>query len=81
MVVTQQNVAGGLAAAATLAMGEGAEQTPLCLITDFDALEFRNEDPAPEELAETVIEPEDDLFAPFLNAVEWKKGQRHKANE
>ncbi len=75
MAVTQSNIAGGLAAAAVLAMGEGAEQTPLCLITDVSGVSFQSRDPSAEELDEITISLEDDLFAPFLTAVEWKKGR------
>jgi putative folate metabolism gamma-glutamate ligase len=79
--VTQANIAGGLAGAAVLAMGEGTEQTPLCVLTDLDFIEFQDRNPNLEELAETTIEPEDDLFAPFLNAVTWQKGKRGKADD
>jgi putative folate metabolism gamma-glutamate ligase len=74
--VTQANVSGGLAAAAVFAMGEGAEQTPVCVISDVPSVEFRDGDPTAAELAETTIALEDDLFAPFLTAVEWREGER-----
>ncbi len=74
--VTQANIAGGLASAAVLAMGEGAEQTPLCVITDLESIDFNEEDPSAEELAEITISLDEDLFAPFLTAVEWKQGER-----
>lgn len=74
--VTKANIAGGLAAAAVLAMGEGAEQTPLCLLTELNDIEFQQRDPSAEELKELNISLEDDLFAPFLTAVNWKQGRR-----
>jgi dihydrofolate synthase / folylpolyglutamate synthase len=72
--VSEANVAGGLAAAAVLVMGEGTERTPICVIEDVPFIEFQRRDPSQEELAELRIPPEDDLFAPFLNAVPWTEG-------
>jgi F420-0:gamma-glutamyl ligase len=74
-VSEQANVAAGLAAAAVLAQGEGAEQTPLCLISDFPLVEFVDRDPTPNELAELYIPMEDDLFAPFLLSAPWQRGR------
>lgn len=73
--VTRANIAGGLAASAVLVMGEGAECTPLCIMTGLDFVEFQDRDPSPQELTATRISPDEDLFAPFLGAVKWKKGQ------
>lgn len=75
--VSVSNIAGGLAAAAVVAMGEGAEQTPLCVISDASFVNFVNENPSAEELAEIYIPIEEDLFAPFLQSVAWKKGDRN----
>ncbi len=72
--VTRANVAGGIAAAAVLVMGEGAEQTPLCEITDIDFIEFQKDDPSEDELTSMRIPLEDDLFAPFLSQAAWQKG-------
>lgn len=72
--VSQADVAGGLTAAAVLQMGEGAEQTPLAIITDVSFVEFQDRTPNSEELAETTIPLEEDLFAPFLQNVPWQKG-------
>ncbi|MDL2363027.1 MAG: coenzyme F420-0:L-glutamate ligase [Patescibacteria group bacterium] len=74
--VTQANIAGGLAAASVLAMGEGAEQTPLCVMTDLTTIVFQDHDPTQDELAETRISLQEDLFAPILAAVDWSKGKR-----
>lgn len=79
--VTQANIAGGLAAAAVLAMGEGAEQTPLCVISDLESIDFDQADPSAEELAENMISVEEDLFAPFLTAVNWQQGQTGQADQ
>lgn len=75
--VTQANIAGGLAAAAVLAMGEGAEQTPICVISDVPFVKFQDRSPTIKELEEINIPIEEDLFAPFLTAARWKKGKRN----
>lgn len=76
--VSQADVAGGLAAAAVLQMGEGTEQTPIAILSDLPFVTFEDRDPASEELAEVIMPIEDDLFAPFLTAVDWQKGGRSK---
>jgi putative folate metabolism gamma-glutamate ligase len=81
LAVTQSNIAGGIAAAAVLAMGEGAEQTPLCLLTDLIDISFQPSDPTKVELEELTISLEDDLFAPFLTAVDWKQGAGGRGHE
>lgn len=73
--VSQANIAAGLAAAAVVTMGEGAEQTPICVIDDVDFVEFQPRDPSNDEIRELFIEPEHDLFAPFLGAVTWELGE------
>jgi F420-0:gamma-glutamyl ligase len=74
--VSQAGVAVGLAAAAVLAMGEGTEQTPIALITDIPFVKFQQRNPTKAELELFYIkDKDDDLFAPFLNAVEWQKGK------
>lgn len=75
--VTRANVAGGLAAAAVLVMGEGTERIPLCEITDIEFVKFQEADPTADELEGMKISPKDDLFAPFINAVDWQKGRNH----
>lgn len=72
--VSQADIAGGLAAAAVLAMGEGAESTPLALLSGLDAVEFVDRAPAAEELASVRITLEEDLFAPFLEQATWLAG-------
>ncbi len=75
--VSKSNVAGGLAASAALAMGEGNETTPLCLIEDIGFVQFQDRDPTKKELEESYIPADKDIFEPFLSAIDWKKGQRH----
>lgn len=65
-------VADGLATAAMIAMGDGNEQQPLCVIED-----------APVEFAGSVrrselrIEPADDIYLPFLHKIprKWLDGR------
>ncbi len=72
--MSQANVAAGLAAAAVAAMGEGAEQTPLCVIDDVPFVRFQARNPTAGELGYLRIPFEEDLFAPLLGAVPWHVG-------
>lgn len=72
--VSQANVAGGLAAAAVLVMGEGSERTPICVIQGTPLVRFQGRNPTEAELEEIRITPEEDLFSPFLAAVAWETG-------
>lgn len=74
--VSQANVAGGLAAAAVVTMGEGAEQTPLAMISDVPFVEFQPRDPSADELKEINISLDEDLFAPFLKNAPWQPGHK-----
>jgi putative folate metabolism gamma-glutamate ligase len=76
LAVTYANIACGIAAAAVLVMGEGAEQTPLCIVSDVPAIVFQERDPSLQELAEKTISLNEDLFEPFLSAVPWRDGKR-----
>ncbi len=76
--VSQADVAGGLAAAAVLQMGEGAEQTPIAILTDLPFVHFQDRDPTAQELASVIIPLDEDLFAPFLTGVPWQIGMRHQ---
>jgi len=66
----------GLAAAAVLVMGESNEQTPLAVIEDMPFVKFQARDPSKKELEELKITIQEDLYAPLLKAVKWKKGNR-----
>lgn len=74
---THQNQVDGLAATATLAMGEGNEQTPFCLITDIPFITFQASSPTPQELQYFKPPLKDDLFAPLLNFKDLKKGRKN----
>lgn len=69
------NVIDSLSTAATLVMGEGAEQTPMAVIEDLPFVEFKEENPSDEELNELKISKEEDIYAPLLTNAPWKKGE------
>lgn len=75
------DVAGGLAAAAVLVMGEGGEQTPFALLTELPFLTFQRHDPTLKELATLHISLEEDLFEPFLTKAPWQRGDRISQTE
>ncbi|MBI4080182.1 MAG: coenzyme F420-0:L-glutamate ligase [Candidatus Levybacteria bacterium] len=72
------NVMDSLAASAALVMGEGREQTPLALIEDIPFVVFQDRNPTPEELKTLHISLDEDLYAPFLKSVQWRKGKSSK---
>lgn len=73
MQATQVNVMDGLAASAVVVMGESSEQTPLAVIEDIPFVQFVNRNPTEEELNTLKIAIDDDLYAPLLKNVSWKK--------
>jgi F420-0:gamma-glutamyl ligase len=74
--VSLSNVALGLAASAVLVMGEGTEQTPMVMLSDLNFVEFQDRNPSDEELKYAYIDRNEDLFAPFFDAVDWLKGEK-----
>lgn len=68
------NIADSLAAAATLVMGEGAEQTPIAIMSDLNNVQFQDRNPTEGELKSLKITLDEDLYAPLLKAVKWRKG-------
>ncbi len=73
--VTRSGVAEGLAAAAVVAMGEGSESTPLAILSGVSFVQFQDRNPTNEELEKHTISLTEDIFAPLLTAVPWKKGK------
>tara|TARA_B100001250_G_C19711988_1_gene749655 strand:+ start:163 stop:933 length:771 start_codon:yes stop_codon:yes gene_type:complete len=70
--VTYANLAEGLAAAAVVTMGEGGESMPIATISDTPpSIRFSAESPDATEKTEWKIKIEDDLFSPFLTALNW----------
>lgn len=74
LLLSRTNVVDSLATTATLLMGEGAEQTPLAVLTEIPTITFVPNDPSEQELAARHTPPEEDMFGELLTAVEWKKG-------
>ncbi|MDP3726705.1 MAG: coenzyme F420-0:L-glutamate ligase [bacterium] len=69
------NVSDTLATAAVGVMGEGNEQTPIAIIEDLPFVKFKKGNPSQRELAGLHIKLEDDLYAPLLKGVKWKRGK------
>jgi dihydrofolate synthase / folylpolyglutamate synthase len=76
--VSQSDLVGGLAASAVLVMGEGTESTPMALLEDLTFIDFVPHNPSDAELAALRVDFEEDLFAPFFQAVNWLPGGRRK---
>jgi F420-0:gamma-glutamyl ligase len=72
--VSQSAIGSGLAAATNVVMGEGAEQTPIALISELPFVTFQSADPTPEELVSVYLDPQMDLYAPFIQSAPWKRG-------
>lgn len=70
---TKVGILNGLAAAAGVVMGEGAEQTPIGIIADIPFVEFQDRNPTKKELDNLVIDPENDLYGPLFKSAPWKK--------
>jgi len=70
--VSTAAVAEGLASAATLVMGEGAECTPLAMLSELPFVEFQPRDPSQRELEALKISVENDVYGPLLSAVDWR---------
>jgi putative folate metabolism gamma-glutamate ligase len=75
--MTQTNIPDSLAAAAVVLMGEGAERTPLALVTDVPWVQFgvprRGRQTKPFSSFE--IRANEDLYYPLLSSMKWKKGK------
>ncbi len=78
MQMEQVSVSQSLVAAGTFVMGEGAEQTPMAIISDIPHIVFLDRVPSEEELKYIHIDIEDDIFAPLLTKVPWQKGDGGK---
>lgn len=76
MHAEQTNVIDSLSSASVLVMGEGAEQTPLAVISEVPFIEFQDRNPNEEELQALRIDIKDDVYASMLSAVSWRKGRK-----
>ncbi len=77
--MTLTNIADGLAAAAVVMMGEGAERTPVAVVEDIPWVHF-TEKPKRSRLPHSSFEipPKEDLYYPLFSSVPWKKGGKKK---
>lgn len=71
--MSMANVADSIAAGAVLAMGEGNEQTPLCLVTGLRDEAFHTQEATNRPYSSFVVTKEEDLFYPLLRSAPWKR--------
>src|SRR3989338_1241667 len=71
-LVSQTNLADSLAVAAVLVMGEGREKTPLAVIRGVARL--RPPKNRRGKYGSLTVPMREDIFAPFLRNVRWRKG-------
>jgi F420-0:gamma-glutamyl ligase len=81
LLLTRTNVVDTIASAATLVMGEGAEQTPLAVVQEVPNVTFTRSDPTPEELAARHTPPSEDMFGQLLTSVTWLPGGRNSDSD
>lgn len=79
-VASRANIAEGLATTAVMVMGEGSQQTPICIMEDAAFITFQDRDPSAEELQTLYYPLEDDLFAPLFGNAPWKPGRGQNKN-
>lgn len=70
---SKANIMDGLAASAVVVMGEGNEKMPIALIEDVPFVSFQSRNPTTEELELLNITIDEDMYAPILKNVRWKK--------
>jgi dihydrofolate synthase / folylpolyglutamate synthase len=76
IIMEKINIAEAVAISTTLVMGEVAESQPLAIASDIPHIVFQDHEPTAQELAELVINIEDDVYGPLLTAVEWQGGDK-----
>lgn len=74
LISTQASVLDGITAAAVVVMGEGAEQTPLAVVSNVTFVSFQDREPTQKELDAIKITKEKDIYGPLLTSVKWEKG-------
>lgn len=72
--MTQVGVMDGIASGAVVVMGEGANQTPLAIVTDIPFVKFQERNPSSEELDLLDIDPETDVYGVVLQSAPWLPG-------
>jgi len=72
---SQTNLADGLAAASVMIMGEGAESTPLAMITEIPFIRFIDRVyQSNKKYSSLEVPEEEDLFGIFLSSAPWRAG-------
>lgn len=71
---TKLSIIDNLAGASSLVMGEGNEQTPLCVITDASNVVFKEKNPTKKDLRKIKITIDEDLYSPLLKNAGFLKG-------
>jgi coenzyme F420-0:L-glutamate ligase len=76
--VETANLIDALAAAAVLEMGEGSECVPVAIIRDAKDIVRKNR--SPRNGTQLIVDPKDDVFAPFFfhKDFKWKRGRGRK---
>ncbi len=77
-VFETMSVIDNLACACAFVMGEGAEQTPISIVTDAPHVVFTKRNPTQEEIDKLRISIEEDLYGPILSKADWKKGEARR---
>lgn len=80
MKVTKANIAEAIAVSAVAVMGEGAEQTPLAIVSEIPFVKFQLRNPSSDELNSLILKPSEDIYAPLLTSVKWKKGKKSRGS-
>lgn len=75
------SVVEGLAAAAVVVMGEGAEQTPIAVISDIPFVDFVDNDPSVDELSLLNLDFTHDIYGKMLSGLDWLKGDGQARGE
>lgn len=76
--VETANLIDALAATAVLEMGEGSECVPVAIIRDAKNIVRKNR--SPRNGTQLIVDPKDDVFAPFFfhKEFKWKKGKGNR---
>jgi len=72
---TLVNIPDALAGSAVYAMGEGDERTPIARIEGAHHISFIDTLVSAEDQDLFFVEPQDDIYAPLLQAVDWQTGR------
>ena len=72
MTGTITNHLDALAVAAVHEMGEGDEQTPLCVISGDRKIVFNDNPPTDQEISAFIVPANKDIYSPLFNVMKWK---------